>query len=58
MERAGIYARVSVKHYNRKDLTIENQVLTARRYIKMCILIKVFLVWIFKGLPGKGLLRI
>ncbi len=27
MERAGIYARVSVKHYNRKDLTIENQVL-------------------------------
>lgn len=33
MERAGIYARVSVKHYNRKDLTIENQVLAARRYI-------------------------
>lgn len=33
MERAGIYARVSVKHYNRKDLTIENQVLAAKRYI-------------------------
>lgn len=33
MERAGIYARVSVKHYNRKDLTIENQVLAAGRYI-------------------------
>lgn len=35
MERAGIYARVSVKHYNRKDLTIENQVLAAKRYIDM-----------------------
>lgn len=34
MERAGIYARVSVRHYNRKDLTIENQVLAARRYIE------------------------
>ncbi|MFG6395483.1 MAG: recombinase family protein [Lachnospiraceae bacterium] len=34
MERAGIYARVSVKHYNSKDLTIENQVLSARKYIE------------------------
>lgn len=34
MERAGIYARVSVKHYNNKDLTIENQVLAAKRYIE------------------------
>ncbi|MCI9080410.1 MAG: recombinase family protein [Lachnospiraceae bacterium] len=33
MERAGIYARVSARHYNRKDLTIENQVVIARRYI-------------------------
>lgn len=33
MERAGIYARVSVKHYNSKDYTIENQILIARRYI-------------------------
>ncbi len=33
MERAGIYARVSAKHLNRKDLTIENQVLVTRRYI-------------------------
>ena len=34
MERAGIYARVSVRHYNRKDLTIENQVLSARKFIE------------------------
>lgn len=34
MERAGIYARVSVKHYNNKDFTIENQVLVARKYIE------------------------
>lgn len=34
MERAGIYARVSVKHYNSKDFTIENQVLAARKYIE------------------------
>lgn len=33
MERAGIYARVSVKHYNSKDYTIENQILVTRRYI-------------------------
>ncbi|MCX4326033.1 MAG: recombinase family protein [Lachnospiraceae bacterium] len=33
MERAGIYARVSVKHYNSKDYTIENQILAAIRYI-------------------------
>lgn len=32
-ERAGIYARVSAKHYNSKDLTIENQILISRRYI-------------------------
>jgi len=32
--RAGIYARVSVKHYNDKDMTIENQILVASRYIK------------------------
>lgn len=34
MERAGIYARVSVRHYNKKDLTIENQVISARKYIE------------------------
>ena len=33
-ERAGIYARVSTKHNNNKDLTIENQIIIARRYIK------------------------
>lgn len=32
-ERAGIYTRVSVKHYNNKDMTIENQILIAKRYI-------------------------
>lgn len=33
-ERAGIYARVSTKHNNNKDLTIENQIIIARRYIE------------------------
>lgn len=32
--RAGIYARVSVKHFNDKDLTIENQILVCMNYIK------------------------
>lgn len=32
--RAGIYARVSTRHSNNKDLTIENQILIARGYIK------------------------
>lgn len=33
-ERAGVYARVSTKHNNNKDLTIENQILVARKYIE------------------------
>ncbi len=32
--RAGIYARVSARHFNNKDLTIENQILIAKSYIK------------------------
>lgn len=32
--RAGIYARVSKRHFNNKDLTIENQVLVSMGYIK------------------------
>ncbi len=31
---AGLYARVSVKHENRKDMTIENQMLLMKRYIE------------------------
>lgn len=33
-ERAAVYARVSAKHNNNKDMTIENQVIIARKYIK------------------------
>ena len=33
-ERAGIYARVSRKHNNNKDMTIENPNINARRYIE------------------------
>lgn len=33
-ERAVVYARVSAKHNNSKDMTIENQVIIARRYIE------------------------
>lgn len=31
---AGIYARVSVEHGNRKDMTIDNQILLAKNFIK------------------------
>lgn len=32
--RAGIYARVSARHFNNKDLTTKNQILIAKGYIK------------------------
>lgn len=32
--RTGIYARVSVRHFNDKDLTIENQILIAEGFIR------------------------
>lgn len=34
MEMVGIYARISVEHRNRKEESIENQVLLARKWIK------------------------